>query len=95
MSEGRKELEKMFVREENLFKKSQDGKFDIQIALDDFIEISSAYDKSEIEAKLRVVVYQLEKKLYWYKILLEGLEREDNRDKKIDEEIEEVWSSKE
>lgn len=87
----------MFVREENLFKKYQDERFDIQIALDDFIELSTIYDKSEIEAKLRVAIHQLEKRLYWYKILLEGLEKrkEENRDKKIDEEIEQVWNSKE
>lgn len=95
MYERKKGIGEMYFREENLFRKSQDGRFDIQIALDDFIEMSSAYSKDDIEAKLRVIVYQLEKKLYWYRILLEGLEREDSRDRKIDEEIEQVWSSKE
>lgn len=85
----------MFARDQNLFQKYQDGRFDIQIALDDFIELSVIYDKSEIEAKLRVAIYQLEKKMYWYKVLLKGLEKEDNRDKKINEEIEQVWNSKE
>ena len=86
----------MYSREENLFKKSQDSRFDIQIALDDFIEMSSAYSKSEIEAKLRVAIYQLEKKIYWYRILLGGLEkRKEERNKRIDEEIEQVWNSKE
>ena len=79
-----------------MFVRDQDCRFDIQIALDDFIELSSAYSKDDIEAKLRIAIYQLEKKIYWYRILLEGLEkRNNNRDKEIDEEIEQAWNSKE
>lgn len=91
-SYGEKGIKKMFIRDQILFQKYQDDRFDIQIALDDFIELSAIYDKSEIKAKLRVAIHQLEKRLYWYKVLLEGLEREDDRDKKIDEEIEQVWN---
>lgn len=75
-----------------MFVKDQDGRFDIQIALDDFIELSTIYDKSEIEAKLRVAIHELEKRLYWYKILLEGLEKDNNRNKETEEEIKQFWS---
>lgn len=79
-----------------MFIRDQDGKSDLQIALDDFVDIGiHNYTEEEVIEILSDAIYDLKGKVCLYEILLEGLEKRiEERNKRIDEEIEQVWSKK-
>ena len=80
-----------------MFVRDQDRRSNIQIALDDFVDISiHDHTEEEVAEILSDAIYDLKGKVFWYEVLLEGLKKRiKERNKKIDEEIEQVWSSKE
>ena len=45
----------------------------VEIALDDFIDFCLSVGKENIEGDLRLAIKKTEEKLFWYKVLLEGI----------------------
>lgn len=66
-------------------------KSNVEIALDDFIGFCLSVGKENVEGDLRLAIEKTEEKLFWYKVLLEGIRKrrkeEERERKKIIEEI--------
>lgn len=55
-------------------------RYNVEVALDDFIGFCLSVGKENIEENLRLTIEKTEEKLFWYKLLLEGIrERERKR----------------
>lgn len=63
-----------------MFVRDLDDRSNTEIALDDFITIGLECDHSVVREELEKAIDVLQEKLYWYKILLIGMDRR----KKVD-----------
>lgn len=51
----------------------------VEIALDDFIGFSMSVEGKNIERDLELAIEEMEERLYWYKILLNGIRKKNLR----------------
>ena len=63
-----------------MFVRDWDDRSSTEIALDDFVKIGLECDHSVVREDLEKAIDVLEERLYWYKILLTGMDR----NKKVD-----------